>query len=255
MDVSTITPLILTYNEEPNLPRVLERLAWARQILVVDSGSTDGTLALLAQDARVRVLHRPFDSFAAQCNFGLEHIRTEWVLSLDADYVLSEALVAELPRLLPPQEVAGYEAAFDYWVLGGPLRASLYPPRKVLYRRALARYENDGHAHRVQLQGAVERLHGRIAHDDRKPFSRWLAAQDGYAVKEVGKLLHAERATLRLQDRLRLTLWAAAPAAFVYTLFVKGMLLDGWRGWYYTLQRTLAEIVLALRLVEKKLSS
>ena len=98
---SDITPLLITFNEIANIERTLARLGWAKRIVVIDSGSTDGTLDVLAKDPRIDVVHRPFDSFGEQCNFGLSHIRTGWVLSMDADYELSDALVAELGRLQP----------------------------------------------------------------------------------------------------------------------------------------------------------
>ena len=88
--LSDITPLILTFNEAPNIRRTLEQLSWAQEIVVVDSFSTDETLAIATTLPRTRVVHREFDSFAGQCNFGLQCARTEWVLSLDADYVLSD---------------------------------------------------------------------------------------------------------------------------------------------------------------------
>src|SRR5882724_13168817 len=128
-----ITPVILTYNEAPNIGRTLDQLQWARDIIVIDSGSTDETLAILRRYPHVRVVHRDFDSFASQCNFGLTQVRTEWVLSLDADYELSEELVRELQQLQLPQDVSGYRAAFVYRIHGRPLRGTLYPPRTVLY--------------------------------------------------------------------------------------------------------------------------
>ena len=94
-----ITAMILTFNEAPNIQRTLEKLAWAADIVVVDSGSTDGTLEILKSFPRVRVFTRRFDSFAAQCNYGLQQVRTDWVLSLDADYVLTDELVTELGTL------------------------------------------------------------------------------------------------------------------------------------------------------------
>src|SRR6185295_4953185 len=94
-----ITPLVLTFNESPNIGRALERLTWAKEVVVVDSFSTDDTLALARGFPNVRVVQRAFDSFADQCNFGLEQIQTPWVLSLDADYILSQELVRELTQL------------------------------------------------------------------------------------------------------------------------------------------------------------
>lgn len=254
MTRSNISPLILTYNEAPNLRRTLERLSWAQEIVVVDSFSTDETLDIARAFPQVRVVQRKFDSFADQCNFGLQQIHTEWVLSLDADYVLSEALVQELRELKPDTSIAGFSAGFQYWICGHPLRGSLYPPRVVLYRKSRACYHNDGHGHRVQIDGPTQPLRELIYHDDRKPLSRWLWAQDKYAALEVQKLGQAARGSLRAQDRLRL--WIV-PAPFVvlgYTLLVKGALFDGWPGWLYACQRLTAEVILSMHLVEAKLA-
>ena len=79
-----VTPLIITYNEEANIRRTLSKLTWANKILVVDSGSTDATLDIAKSSDKVEIIHRPFDDCASQWNFGLEHVGTAWVLSLDA---------------------------------------------------------------------------------------------------------------------------------------------------------------------------
>src|SRR5579863_6393658 len=169
MDVESITPLILTYDEAPNIARTLDKLTWARRIVVIDSGSTDGTIELLARYPQVDVVHHPFDNFADQCNFGLTYVRTTWALSLDADYELSAELVRELQDLQETEAVRGYRASFVYSIYGRRLRGSLYTPRTVLYRARDAQYVNEGHGHRVQISGQVRQLRGVIYHDDRKP--------------------------------------------------------------------------------------
>src|SRR4051812_18013587 len=78
-----ITPMILTFNEEENIARTICKLTWAREVLVVDSFSTDSTLAIARQFPNVQVRQRAFDSFAEQCNWGLAQIDSNWVLSLD----------------------------------------------------------------------------------------------------------------------------------------------------------------------------
>jgi len=88
--IEQITPLILTYNEAPNIDRALERLTWANRIVVIDSFSDDETLDILANYPQVEVYQRRFDTHALQWNYGLEKINTKWILSLDADYILSE---------------------------------------------------------------------------------------------------------------------------------------------------------------------
>lgn len=248
-----VTPLILTYNEAPNLRRTLAGLAWARDIVILDSFSTDETLDIAKSFPQVRVLQRKFDTFADQCNFGLKQIRTDWALSLDADYVFTPELVAEIGRLDADASAAGYQARFRYCIHGWPLRGSLYPPRTVLYRKDKARYANEGHGHRVQIEGPVRMLEGLVEHDDRKPLDRWFGEQLKYAGQEARHLLAADPAQLKTADRIRKRILPAPLLVFLYTLLGKGLILDGWPGWFYVGQRTFAEILLSLRLLEEKL--
>jgi glycosyltransferase involved in cell wall biosynthesis len=129
-----VTAMIITYNEEANIERTLQALSWVKDILVIDSGSTDATLSLIGTHPQARVAHRPFDTFANQCNFGLTQVRTRWVLSLDADYELSETLSREIQTLSPEGSPRAYQASFIYRIYGRPLRATLYPP-SALQRR------------------------------------------------------------------------------------------------------------------------
>ncbi|MGH8529122.1 MAG: glycosyltransferase family 2 protein [Nevskiales bacterium] len=244
-----ITPLVLTYNEAPNLGRALMSLAWARRIVVVDSGSSDETLKILAGHRAVEVFHRDFDSFAAQTHFGLEKIATPFTLSLDADYVLMPALVEEIRQLDPASADAWY-AGFVYCVQGKPLRATLLPPRLVLHRTQTVRYVNDGHAHRAVPPARVARLKGRVLHDDRKPLSRWMSSQIRYSKQEADKLAPSRWQDLSWPDRCRRLL--LGPLLVPLHCFVfKGLFLDGYRGLHYTFQRTIAEVLLALRLLDR----
>ncbi len=253
MMTDSLTVLILTFNEAPNLARTLARLTWAREILIVDSFSTDATLEIARQFPQVRVVQRKFDDHTSQWNFGLDQIRTDWVLSLDADYVLTEELVAEIKALTEPPPVSAYYAKFRYCIGGKPLRAALYPPRAVLFNRNQCRYVNDGHTQLLKAKGATGVLNGLIDHDDRKSLAHWLWAQDRYAILEAAKLTGTPTESLSRRDRLRRRIVFAPLAVFLFTAFGKGLILDGWPGWYYVFQRTLAEILLSLRLIEEKL--
>jgi glycosyltransferase involved in cell wall biosynthesis len=248
-----LTVMILTFNEEPNIARTLDAVKWAGRILIVDSGSTDATLDIVARYPQARVVTRKFDSFAEQCNFGLTEIRTAWVLSMDADYELTPAIAAEVRALAPGRDVSGYRAGFIYRMYGRPLRATLYPPRTVLYRPERARYRNEGHSHHIVIDGEVRHLRGAIYHDDRKPLTRWLASQQGYARREADYLLSTPRAELKRSDRIRLRGWPAPILVFFYTLLWKRCILDGWPGWLYVLQRSFAEIMIAIEVVDRRL--
>ncbi len=250
MNVDQITPVLRTFNEAANIARTLDRLAWAREIVIVDSGSTDGTAAIAAGYRGVRVVHRPFTTHAEQWTFAVHEtgITTEWVLALDADFMVPDAVIAEI-QSLDPAAANGYWASFDYCMDGVPLRGAAYPPVVVLYRRALGRYVQDGHTQRVQVPGLLGRLAARIRHDDRKPLSHWLAAQSKYMRLEAEKLRQTPIAALPLIDRLRLMLVVMPGEMFLYCYVVRGGILDGTRGLYYALQRAAAEMILSLYLV------
>jgi hypothetical protein len=122
----------------------------------------------------------------------------------------------------------------------------------VLFRRALGTFQEDGHQERLSLSGETRQLTSPIYHDDRKPLSRWLSAQDRYAAIEARRLLATRLGNLDWTDRIRRTGVLGAPLAVVYSLVVKGCLLDGKPGLYYAFQRGIAEAILALKLWEAK---
>jgi glycosyltransferase involved in cell wall biosynthesis len=245
-----VTPLILTFNESPNIDRTLQHLTWAKRIVVIDSYSNDTTLEILQSYPQVQIFHREFDTFANQCNYGLEQVKTEWVLSLDADYIVTDELIAEIDALPKTSLVDGYFARFKYCVFGKPLRGTLLPPREVLFRREKGLYVDDGHAHRLRVNGKSTMLSSYIHHDDRKPLSRWLWAQDRYMIIESKKLLETPDSELSFGDRIRQQKILAPFVILFYCLILNKGILDGWAGWYYALQRMLAEILLSIRLIE-----
>ncbi len=254
MHLDQITPLILTWNEDPNLRRCLERLSWAADVIIVDSGSTDGTAQIAAGFSNARLIVRPFDDHTTQWTFGVDATRTDWVLSLDADYILGAGFEQELAAL--PQEPGcdAYFANFRYLIYGKPLRSCLYPPRAVLFRKDRCRYQSDGHTQLLQIPGISGSLMTKIDHDDRKSLTRWFASQDRYAQLEAEKLIALKSADLSLQDRIRRTMILGPLVVFAYTLLLRGAIFDGWCGWFYALQRMLAEVMLSLRLLERRLA-
>jgi glycosyltransferase involved in cell wall biosynthesis len=249
--LDSITPLILTWNEETNLRRCLERLRWAKDVVILDSGSTDATAIIAAEFPNTRLLVRPLDDHTTQWNFGVDATATNWVLSLDCDYILCPGFEDELSRLDEVPASDAFYSSFRYLIFGKPLRACLYPPRAVLFRKDRCRYVPDGHTQILSIPGSSAHLTTQIDHDDRKPLSRWFASQDKYAQLEADKLTSLKH--LSFQDWIRRTMILGPIFVFLYTLLVRRTVLDGPHGWFYAFQRTLAEIMLSLRLLEKKI--
>jgi glycosyltransferase involved in cell wall biosynthesis len=248
-----ITPLILTYNEEANISRTLAGLSWARRIVVIDSFSTDSTLELLAQHQQVEVVQRVFDTHATQWNMGLDQIPEGWVLTMDADYVLTPSLQQEIGAAVEAADqlrIDGYRIPFRYCVFGKPLHGTVLPPRLALFRRSCGIYVDDGHTQDLRLSGNCAALSSPILHDDRKPLSRWLWAQNRYLKLEVHKLLNTSSSHLGAADRLRRHTVLAPFAVLLLCLIWHRGLLDGWRGWFYAFQRMYVETLLSLMLWE-----
>ena len=245
-----ITPLILTYNEAPNIARALAGLSWAKEIVVVDSFSNDETVEIARSLPQVCVVQRAFDCHRNQWEFGLKEtgISTPWVLALDADYVVTSEFVAELEKLQPDPDIAGYRASFIYCINGKRLRSGIYPPVTALYRRDAASYIQDGHTQRVAVEGTIKDLRAPLLHDDRKSLRRWFNSQQRYTALEAQKLRAADPAAMSHIDRIRRWRVIVPPAMLVYCLIVRGGIFDGWAGFYYAFQRTIAELMLAVNL-------
>ena len=248
-----VTALVLTYNEQDNIARTLSSLQWIDRVVVLDSNSIDETVTIARGYSNVTIVQRLFDDHTSQWNFGLAQVHTPWVLTLDADYEVPPPFRDELLALKPDDQISGYSAAFQYRILGRPLRASVYPPRTVLFRRDRAEYVSDGHTQKLKIEGPVEKLTSPIFHDDRKPLTRWLASQDAYARLEANHVLRASAVDLKLQDKIRKLMFVAPIAMFFYLTFGRGLMFNGWPGCYYVAQRVVAELLLSLRLIEAKL--
>ena len=249
--LAEITPVVITLNEAANIGRCLANLGWARRIVVVDSGSTDETLAICATDPRVRIYTHAFEGHAAQWNWALRmtDLDTEWVLALDADFMTTPQAVSEIGRVDVDTPFDGFRVGFRYAMWGHVLRSGIYTPVTLLFRRTRGRYVQDGHAQRLVLEGATGQLSARFIHDDRKPLARWLQSQLRYAELEADNAA-ADNASLKSWLRRRSPF--APVAVAVYCLLVRGGLWEGPAGWAYALQRTLAEALLAIVLLERR---
>lgn len=248
--LEVITPLILTYNEASNIARTLVKLDWATRIVVIDSYSTDDTLDIIKANPKVEVYQREFDTHANQWNYGLAQVNTEWVLSLDADYVLSNELITEIKNLHLNNTVSSYFIPFKYCIFGKPLRGTILPPRQALFKKDCSTYIDDGHTQLLKVQGNFKYLANHILHDDRKPFSRWLWAQHRYMILEAKKLTETPINKLSLGDKIRKQKLLAPFVILFYCLIIKRGIFDGWIGWYYAFQRMLAEVVLSVQLIQ-----
>ncbi len=175
------------------------------------------------------------------------------MLSLDADYQLSDALVTEiLEKVNTPGNASGFQLFFAYAIEGERIRSGIYPPVVALFRRNAGTYVHDGHTQRLKMDGEIGQLKNKALHDDRKPFERWIQSQVNYAKLEADFLL--KKRSHKTADKLRLKFPLTPIVMFLYCTLIRGGWRDGARGRMYAWQRLIAEVFLQYYLLLIRIS-
>jgi|SRR6266567_2739638 len=186
-----ISVVVLTRDEEVNIARCLDSLAWADQVVVVDSGSADETVPI-ARAHGAEVVEQPWLGFSAQREFALRlpEIRHDWVYFVDADEWVSPQLAAEVAARVPAADCAAYSHRLRLVFQGTWIRHCGWYSGSWVVRMLDRRYTKYGSSplgERAMVDGRVKRLANDIVDDDRKGLARWLRKHVGYAELEVEK--------------------------------------------------------------------
>jgi len=197
-----ISVLVLTLNEEANIGDCLDSVAWADDVLVLDSGSEDRTVEI-ARSKGARVLHRDFDDFATQRNYGLEEggLHHDWVLHLDADERVPPALRDALRNKARNGKKRAYRVPSKLMFQGRWLKhAGMYPTYQVRFgRREALTFTQVGHGQRGALPSdQVGTLDEPLLHYAfSKGIADWVRRHNRYSSDEAE---HARETQLRDVD-------------------------------------------------------
>lgn len=237
-----LSVVVVTQNEEERIRACLESASWADELIVVDAESSDKT-ATIARELTDHVFVRPWPGFAAQKNFGLEQARGDWILSLDADEVVSAALRREIAGILAGGGAhAGYtiprrNVFWGRWIRHG----GLYPDWQLrLFRRGQGCFAGRRVHESVTVDGSVGRLTGHLEHRSYRDVADFLERADRYSTLAADEWLAAG---LRARPLVDLVM---RPTGRFLTMYVgRAGFLDGWRGFllavlyaYYVLMRS-----------------
>jgi glycosyltransferase involved in cell wall biosynthesis len=195
--MTPISVIMLTFNEEANLPAALDSVrGWAREVFVVDSYSTDRTveIALAREDEGVRVVQHPFENYSAQWSWALARlpITQPWVMKLDADERATEAFQQEVTERIvdPGTKEAGFIVHWRLIFMGRWLRwGGLYPNGNLrIWRRGAARLGTRAVNEHIQVEGPVGRIREPIDHGDQKSLTQWIDRHNRYASLEAREM-------------------------------------------------------------------
>ena len=221
-----ISATIITFNEESNIKAACQSVAWADEVVVVDSNSTDRTREL-AEACSARVITNAWPGFGAQKQFAVDQATHEWIFSLDADERVSDALrnsIQSLKELADGYEVSRRTYYQGRWIRGG----GWYPDRQLrLFKKSRGRWKQR-HIHEsvtMDPGARVERLQGDLLH--------YTSQNAAHHHRMIGER-YAPLAALQMFEEGRRTsvfgVASAGPAAFVRSLILKGGLRDGFAG-------------------------
>jgi len=227
----TLSVAMIALNEAENLPRTLASVAWANEVVVVDSGSTDGTQEI-ARRAGARVIEEPWKGFAGQKNSAIGHATGDWVLSLDADEEVGPELAAEIRGLLAGEpEFGAYRVRRLNHFMGRALRHGGYwpDPKLRLFRRGAAWFPERAVHESMAAEGAVGELKGHLVHRCYPTLEEYIEHMNRYSSVAAAGLA----AKGRTSGSLGAFLWNAVanPAAtFAYNYFFRLGFMDGREG-------------------------
>ena len=240
-----ISAFIIAKNEAARIGRTLEALAWADEIVVVDSGSDDDTIAI-AEAAGAQVHHRDFDGYGPQKVFAEGLCRNDWVLNVDADEVVTPELAAEL------QGAANAPRAFRTRIL------NVYPGDSVprpfandynvvrFYHRSIAGYRDHPLFDRVEVQGETAQLRAPIHHFPLVSLAHFVDKENRYSS------FAAENAKPRGRSGLILRLPFELPLAFLKFYLLRRHIFGGWKGFVFALTAAFARTLRIAKMLEKQ---
>ena len=261
-----ISVLILTRDEEQDLPGCLDSVAWSDDIHVLDSGSTDRTTEIALQRGAA-VTTRKFDTYSAQRNAAMQlPFRNAWVLVLDADERPTAELSAEIQQAVSvaPQNVSGYRIRRRDFLWGTWLKHAQMTPYYVRLLRV-------GHVHYirdvneiVEVTGDILELHSPLDHFAfSKGISHWIAKHNAYSSKEAellanGDAIHGASIYQALfahnfherrvaQKAIFYELPARPLIKWFYMMFVRGAVLDGHAGVMYATLLSFYEFLIEVK--------
>jgi glycosyltransferase involved in cell wall biosynthesis len=224
-----ISAVLITLNAGEILRTTLQALSWCDELVVVDSGSTDQTLQI-CQEHGCRVEYRKFTGYGEQKRFAVELASHDWILSVDADEVVTEQLRSEIQAVLsqPAPTHAGYYVRIPLMFLGARIKSEASKKFLRLFNKQYGNYDTAAVHEKVRLNGTLGDLKGEMLHYSYKDIQDYFRKMNQYSTA----------AAVSLQEKKKEMPFALmvlkCPIAFFKTYLIKGCIWNGVPGFIYS---------------------
>ena len=242
-----VSAVIITYNEEAVIAKTLSRLWWCDEVIIIDSGSSDRTVSI-CELSGCRVFSREFNGFGEQKSYGVSKAKNDWVLCIDADEVLSEALIEEIQSELAgldgntaafsiPRNLVFMNRVFNYGK-----ETNSFVTR--LFNKRLGNWDGAVVHERVIVRGETKSLKNKILHYSYHDYSQFLHKINLYSSLGARKMLENNRKKSRVMNVL------AIPFNFFRYYILHRNFMNGYRGFAWSALNTCYHFVKYLKLEE-----
>lgn len=241
-----ISVVIITYNEEDNLPRTLAKLKWCDDIVIVDSGSTDNT-SNIAMEHGARFYSHLFEGYGKQKNYGFLLAKHDWILSIDADEVLTDGLIEELHKVTNySSEISAYripirnvflEREFKYGKESNFLHLRLF-------KNGIGSFNEDEVHEKLQVKGQVGSLKNHILHYSYKSVPHYMEKLETYTTRGAYQMYKNGK------KRGLLLIYLLAPFYFFKHYVLYGNFLNGKPGFIWSILNAKYHTVKYLKLFQ-----
>ncbi|MHA4809237.1 glycosyltransferase family 2 protein [Flavitalea flava] len=225
-----VSAVIITRNESKNIRRTLSKLYWCDEIVILDSYSTDDTVAI-CQEFGCRLFFKTFQGYGAQKKYAVSKAKNDWVLCLDADEVMSDALVSEIiTELGNNPSFSGYEMPMNLVFLGKEFRYGKESQRYFLrlFNKNMGNFNEAPVHEKIELRGKMKRLEHKMLHYSYSSLDQWYDKCNRYTT------LAAEEAVKKGKKRSLLSILFALPYYFVRYYLIELNFLNGQKGFYWS---------------------
>jgi glycosyltransferase involved in cell wall biosynthesis len=222
-----VSVVVITKNEEANIERCLAGVTWVPEVIVVDADSHDRTAAI-ARQLGAHVLKREWSGYSAQKNYGIDQATQPWVLSVDADEVVTPALAKEIEQMLLEPQHDAYRIFRPTYFMGRPLHhygRGKEPGHVRLFRRGAGRFDGRLVHETVRIDGPIGTLHAPLLH-----YSYPTVASYWRKLHQYGPLEAQERL---LHGSPRGGRWVRAVGKLGWMLIVRRGIVDGPHAWVW----------------------